>query len=182
MGYILAVLLLSVNREDVVSFASDFNMALMPYGDRWCIILSMSSWWVFDVQQVAPSSTTFSSAISSSCYTHFSPCATSQRPQNVVQFSTRPYRLHKPFSDVGFVSPYFVPKLIFIRFTFSFLLSTAYSSEVDTKDDPVIHIVQKYLHLVNEALGVGTMMVLETFPFRTSTCTVAPYSQISWLL
>jgi hypothetical protein len=57
-----------------------------------------------------------------------------------------------------------------------------YSSEQDAKDDPIIHIVQKYLHLVNEAMGAGTMMVLETCPFRTSTHTVIPQSQISRLL
>jgi hypothetical protein len=60
-----------------------------------------------------------------------------------------------------------VLKLIFIRFTASFILSVIYDYEPKTKDDHFVHMIQRYLELLVAGLGAGTIMVMETFPFST---------------
>jgi len=76
-----------------------------------------------------------------------------------------------------------VLKLTFIRFPSSFILSTVYDYEPKTKDDYIVHVMQRYLELLVAGLGLSTAMVLETFPFRmfihAQYCT---FSQISMTL
>ncbi|KAJ8584349.1 cytochrome P450 [Rhizopogon salebrosus TDB-379] len=113
-------------------FASDFNMALMPYGNRWRLHRQL-----------------FHQQFRQAVIPTFHPVLLRSAHKMLFSFLQDP---------AGYTSH-------FQMFTFSFLLSTTYSSEQNTKDDPIIHLVQKYLHLVNEAMGAGTMMVLETCPF-----------------
>jgi hypothetical protein len=60
-------------------------------------------------------------------------------------------------------------KLIFIRFLASFILSTVYDYQPESKDDHIVHVMQKYIQLSVDCLGLGAIMVMETFPFRMST-------------
>jgi hypothetical protein len=63
---------------------------------------------------------------------------------------------------------WFLLRLIFIRFNGSFILSIVYGYELKVKDDPLVHIMERYLDQVNANLTPGVTVILETFPFRMS--------------
>ena len=59
-----------------------------------------------------------------------------------------------------------VMKLTFIRFISSFILPIIYAYEPKAKDDHIVHIMRSFMDIMVASLGVGTTMVMETFPFR----------------
>jgi len=127
-------------------------------------------WTVPNVQQMAPSPTHFSWAFSSIRCIQLSSYATPYHPPNVVQLSTGPYRLYKPFSDVGcHISSCLVVTLIFVRYPFSHILSIVYDYEPKSKDDRIVHDMHKYMELLTPGLGLGASLIMETFPFRMFT-------------
>jgi len=77
---------------------------------------------------------------------------------------------------VATIRTVFVPKLIFIRFTCSFILSMVYDYEPKAKDDHIVHVVERYMELMIAALTPGATLVMETFPFRMCTHAVMPCS------
>ena len=67
-------------------------------------------------------------------------------------------------------------KLLFIRFSVSFMLSILYDYEPKARDDHIVHVMERYLDVVVEALTPGATVVMETFPFRMFTHAVMPCS------
>ncbi|KAG2149337.1 cytochrome P450 [Suillus clintonianus] len=50
-------------------------------------------------------------------------------------------------------------------FSASFIMSIVYDYEPKAKDDPIVHVMQRYLDVITAALTPGATAIMETFPF-----------------
>jgi hypothetical protein len=62
------------------------------------------------------------------------------------------------------------------------MLSIVYDHEAKAKDDTIIHIHERYMKLIIEALTPGTTVVMEMFPFRMFTHSIVACGHISTVI
>ncbi|KAG2350437.1 hypothetical protein BDR05DRAFT_993839 [Suillus weaverae] len=130
------------------AFVSYFNMGFMPYGDSDAF--TDESFIRYFIKLLHPLITLCNSV----------------PPTNVVQSSTGPWQLSKPFSDVSRDKLFgLVLKLNCIRFTLTFMLSIIYDCEAKAEDDHVAHTITRYGELIVDGFAPAAMMLMETFPF-----------------
>ncbi|KAG1883053.1 cytochrome P450 [Suillus subluteus] len=113
-------------------FASDFNTALLPYGDRWRLHRRMFH------QAFRPAEIPTYHALQ-------------LRSAHKMLFSI----LHDPGNYPSHAK----------MFGASLLLSIVYDYEVKAEDDAILHVIERYLEQIVEALAPGPTVVMETFPF-----------------
>ncbi|KAG1842639.1 cytochrome P450 [Suillus subalutaceus] len=113
-------------------FASDFNTALLPYGDRWRLHRRM-----------------FHQAFRQAEIPAYH--ALQLRSAHKMLFSF----LQDPGNYPSHVK----------MFGASFIMSIVYDYEVKAEDDTILHVIEKYVELIVEALTPGATVVMETFPF-----------------
>ncbi|KAG0708656.1 cytochrome P450 [Suillus ampliporus] len=113
-------------------FASDFNMALMPYGDRWRLHRRI-----------------FHQAF---------------RPAEIPTYHAAQLRSAHKFLFSILQDPSNYPRH-FQMFKTSLMLSIVYDYEPKAKDDPIVHVLERYLKQVVTALTPGATAIMETFPF-----------------
>ncbi|KAG0706386.1 cytochrome P450 [Suillus ampliporus] len=113
-------------------FASDFNMGLMPYGDRWRLQRRMLHQAFRQVE--IPT-------------------------YHAVQLRCAHKMLFSFLQDPGNYANHLQ------MFNISSVMSIVYDYEPKAKDDPVIHVMERYGQLVITALTLGATVVMETFPF-----------------
>ncbi|KAG1880062.1 cytochrome P450 [Suillus subluteus] len=113
-------------------FASDFNPAFLPYGDRWRLHRRI-----------------YHRAFRQAEIPTYHP----------VQLRSAHKMLFSFLQDPNDYSRHFE------MFSVSFILPITYDYEPKAKDDPIVHIMERYLDRVNAILTPGVTVILETFPF-----------------
>jgi hypothetical protein len=168
-----------IDHEDIASFALDFNVGFMPYGERCVMVCSYNVDVCLIISRWRLHRRIFHQAFGQAEIPTYHAVQLRSARRMLFSLLQDPGNYANHFRmSVGIV-PCVVLKLMFIRFTLSFVLSIIYDYEaLKAKDDHIVHAVTSYAELVEHSMAPTAMMVMEAFPFRMFTHTVMAWHLI----